>query len=64
MKLIGVKSKFIKAVAYDELTKHMRVLIGSKFYNHFEVPQDIYDALMASESKGAYYNKFIRGNFV
>jgi hypothetical protein len=63
MKLQEVESKFLQFVGYDDLNKHLRVMIKSKIYDHYEVPREVWDEFMKSESKGKYYNQKIRGKY-
>lgn len=56
-----VESSVIHAVG------HTRVLEiefeSGRVYQYFDVPQDIYDAVLQSDSKGRYFNTHIRGKF-
>lgn len=56
-----VESSVIHAVG------HTRVLEiefeSGKVYQYFDVPEDIYNAMLSSESKGRYFNQHIRGKF-
>ena len=36
---------------------------SSDIYTYLNVPQSVYDGLMAAESKGAYYVRNIKGQF-
>jgi hypothetical protein len=59
-----VTSSNIESVGYDPSTKQMHVEFrGGSIYNHDDVSQETYDALMSSESKGAHYHKAIKGKF-
>lgn len=46
---------------------HTRVLEiefeSGRVYQYFDVPQDIYDNMLQSDSKGRYFNQHIRGKF-
>lgn len=54
MKLIPVDSSMISAVGYDPATQTLEVLFNSgKTYVYSGVPQEIYDELMAADSKGS-----------
>jgi hypothetical protein len=64
MDLIEIKSAFIQAVGYDELNKHLRVMIKNNFYDHYEVPNEVYQDFINAKSKGSFYNKNIRGKYV
>ena len=51
----SVDSTMVKTVAYDPETQKLEVLFTSgKTYVYSNVPQEIYDELMAAESKGSY----------
>lgn len=56
-----VESSVIHAVG------HTRVLEiefeSGRVYQYFNVPQDIYDSMLESDSKGKYFNQHIRGKF-
>lgn len=55
MKLQPVESSTIEAVGYDETTSTLEVVFNSgKIYRYFEVPNNVYLELMASDSKGSY----------
>jgi hypothetical protein len=64
MVITEVKSKFIKEIGYDRDIKHLRVKIGDKHYDHFDVPEEVYVRFLNSESKGRFYNKNLRGKYV
>jgi hypothetical protein len=46
---------------------HARVLEiqfeSGRIYQYIDVPEDIYNAMLASDSKGKYFNQHIRGKF-
>ncbi|MEG4445991.1 KTSC domain-containing protein [Microcoleus sp. AT9_B5] len=45
----------MQAVAYDETTSKVEVLLNSgKIYRYLEVPKTVYLELMAFDSKGSY----------
>jgi hypothetical protein len=54
-KLIPVESSMIQAVGYDAKTRQLEVLFNSgQTYCYEGVPQEVYDGLMAADSKGQY----------
>ena len=60
MKLTPVDSSMIEAVGYDAETQTLEVLFNSgKRYAYHDVPQDVYDGLMAADSKGQYMRGYI-----
>ena len=54
MKMIPVVSSNIKCIGYDEKTKALRIQFRNGTYEYSNVPKDVYDELMDSESIGAY----------
>jgi hypothetical protein len=60
--LIPVSSSAIRAVGYDGYTLTVE-FHNSGAYDHPGVPYDVYAELMAAASKGAFYNRYIRGRY-
>jgi lysyl-tRNA synthetase class 2 len=61
---IAVESSAIDTVAYNEETQVMTVKFDKGgTYEYAAVPKGVYDALMASDSKGQYFDGNIRGKF-
>ncbi len=55
MQIIDIESSMLSAVGYDPATQTLRALFNSgKTYDYFEVPQQVYDQLIESDSKGHY----------
>jgi len=53
--LIPVESSMIQAVGYDAKTRTLEVLFNSgRLYGYEGVPPEVYEELMASDSKGGY----------
>lgn len=59
----AVKSSAIQYVRYDALTRELTLRLPAGVYVYADVPAEIYEALMAAESKGAFYNSQIRDCF-
>ncbi len=60
MQLTTVDSSMIHAVGYDEKTRTLEVVFNSgKTYVYEGVEPEIYEGLMAADSKGQYMNAFI-----
>jgi len=60
MQMIDVESSMLSAVGYDPATQTLRALFNSgKTYDYFEVPQEVYDQLIESDSKGHYMSDAI-----
>ena len=61
----SVKSSLIDKVGYDPEAKVLAVQMNysSDVYLYQDVPQDIFDDLLAAESKGGFYVKNIKGKY-
>jgi hypothetical protein len=61
---VPVDSSLLVNVAYDASTLILQLTFHSGArYRYFDVPARVYTALLAAESKGAYFNQSIRGHF-
>jgi len=56
-------SSFVGNVRYDKDTQEMRILLNENAYNFCNVPQRKYDSFEGSGSKGAFFNRSIKGQF-
>jgi KTSC domain-containing protein len=64
MKTIVVESATLATVAYDVAREVLQLEFrDGGVYQYFEVPADIYEALLHAKSKGQYFNLAIRGRF-
>lgn len=64
MKRVYVKSSSIRTVGYDPRTQTLEIeFVGHSVYRYLRVPKEIYQALMAAESKGAFVNQIIKPYF-
>lgn len=64
MEMVQVRSSAIRAVGYDHSIRRMRITFEQGHtYDFCEVPPDVYEALMAAQSKGIYYNKYIKDRY-
>ena len=60
MQLQTVESSMIHAVGYDEEQEILEVVFNSgNVYQYTEVPKNVYDELMAADSKGSYMNSCV-----
>ena len=61
----SVKSSLLDKVGYDPEAKVLAVQMNysSDVYLYQNVPMDIFDDLLAADSKGAYYVKHIKGKY-
>jgi hypothetical protein len=60
-----LESSSIKAAGYssDENTLEIEFQQHGATYRYFEVPPAVFQALLAAESKGKYFNTVVRGAF-
>ena len=63
-----VESRFITDVAYSPATHRFEVRIedregNTREYLFLDVPQEVYDNFMASESKGKFFNEAIKNKY-
>lgn len=64
MQMIRVSSSGISAVGYDAASRRMKItFVQGHTYDFCGVPQNIFDGLLRSSSKGGYYNEFIRDRY-
>ena len=63
--MITVNSTNIDSVGYnaDTQTLTVKFKVSGQTYEYLNVPQTLYEGLMASESKGKYINDNIRSQF-
>jgi KTSC domain len=61
---VAVNSTLLSGVGYEAHSTllHLEFRDGS-LYDYFGVPVEVYRGLLAAESKGAYFNRRIRGAF-
>jgi hypothetical protein len=63
-KLIPVESSMIQAVGYDADTQILEVVFNSgRTYHYDGVPEEVYEGLLAAESKGRYMRSAIIGEY-
>ena len=57
-----VVSSNIESIGYDSNSKILEVeFTNMSVYRYYEVPEDVYEELMAAESKGSYLYQKIKG---
>lgn len=62
MEMVDVESSMISAVGYDAASEELEVVFNSgKTYRYTGVPQEVYDGLLAAESKGQYMRASVIG---
>lgn len=62
MQRIAVESSNVASVGYDEKVMEVEFKNGG-VYQYFQVEREIFDAMLASNSKGQFLNK-IKGNYM
>lgn len=57
-----VDSTLIRSVGYDLASSVLEIefITEDRIYEYFDVPLSIYSELMAAESKGLYFNEYIK----
>jgi hypothetical protein len=60
--LTPVSSSAIRAVGYEGSTLTV-LFVSGRIYDHPGVPYFVYEGLMQASSKGAFYNRYIRGRY-
>jgi hypothetical protein len=61
---VSVSSTQAASIGYDPASSTLEVeFTNGSIYQYFDVPQSIYDELMASPSIGKAINAFIRQNY-
>lgn len=63
MEMVSVVSTNVEQVGYDADTQVMAVRFKSGLYHYFDVPELVYQELLASESKGTYLAANIKGRY-
>lgn len=65
MNMVSVESSLLDKVGYDAATQTLVVQMvnSSELYTYQNVPQSIYDGLLAADSKGSYFAKNIKGQY-
>lgn len=58
-----VRSSLLSSIGYSiDTTLELEFRSGA-IYRYFEVPQAVFEALIAAESKGAFFNRNVRSRF-
>ncbi|KQC13901.1 MAG: KTSC domain containing protein [Desulfuromonas sp. SDB] len=64
MEMIQVKSSNLAAVGYDPNSAVLKVeFLNCRIYEYYDVPQYIFDELLAADSKGKYAASNIYKNY-
>jgi len=65
MDMVSVDSSLLDKVGYDSATKTLviQVVNSSDIYTYLDVPENLYDRLLAADSKGKFYVDKIKGKY-
>lgn len=64
MTLETVDSDVFHAVGYDAEIQVLEIIFNNgRIYQYRDVPRQVFEGLMASDSKGHYFNDNVRGEF-
>ncbi len=59
-----VTSSNLRSVGYDPDSQALEIEFQTgRVWRYSTVPRSVYSALMAADSKGSYFNSYIRGAF-
>jgi hypothetical protein len=59
-----VQSSALRAVGYDGGGATLVITFqNGSTYEYSNVPRSVYDELMAADSKGSYFNSYIKGQY-
>jgi hypothetical protein len=60
----GAGSNAISAIDYDPASRQLRVSFpGGNTYRYYDVPRGVYESFLHAESKGLYFNGYIRDRY-
>ncbi len=64
MDRVPITSTNIKEVGYDATSNTLEILFkDGAIYRYLDVPQFVYDELLAAESAGRYFHQMIRDKY-
>jgi len=62
--MADVSSTAIRAIDYDPATRQLRVTFpGGNTYKYYDVPRGVYESFVHADSKGLYFNGYIRDRY-
>jgi hypothetical protein len=64
MKLTVVESTSLATIAYDANRELLQIEFRDRTIYRYRHPADVHAALLCAPSKGSYFNRVIRGQFV
>lgn len=64
MQRYSVASSNIASIGYDATTETLEIeFLSGSVYQYYNVPQNVYDELMAEGSKGRFLNTYIKNAY-
>jgi hypothetical protein len=61
---LPMPSTVVVSIAYDRATATLRIcFVSGIVYDYKAVPEGVFEALIASDSKGRYLNQHIKGKY-
>lgn len=64
MLVVAVESTAFTTVGYDEVQQLLQLeFCSGETYDYFEVPPDVFEALLVSPSKGRYFHQAVLGRY-
>jgi hypothetical protein len=64
MERVPVESTLLRSVGYDPVSGTLELeLRRGRIYQYFEVDEDVLRELLAADSKGRYFNAFIKDQY-
>lgn len=64
MERVPVESTLLRSVGYDPVSETLELeLRRGRIYQYFEVDEDVLRELLAADSKGRYFNAFIKDQY-
>ena len=60
MELVPVDSSMITAIGYYPASRELEIVFSSgRIYRYTDMPLDVYEGLLAAESKGQYMHAYV-----
>ncbi len=64
MDRIQVESSNVRSIGYDAQSMTLEVeFVNGNIYQYFDVPEALYQAFMAAESRGQFLNLNVKGSY-
>jgi len=59
----ALNSSFINGAFYDRANGYLLILLNSTWYHYCAVPEQVWEEFKRAESKGRFYNAYIKGHY-